>query len=289
MTSGQKDETTDKLSRKAKGTAGPRPYLTWGDEQPTRRKQQVNFPAKRGKGGLPNASDWRRALLFGLPMVVLGFAGLVVARHYAEVQEPKQPQGTGLPDPLAGYSAELRKDLTSQALEVPGRLKLTFQGQPQELCDELAEVGLPNAGWRRAAFNGGRWQCASDVVPLTTPSVDYGPATLFFLLRGPSENQIDYLRLKLNVEDPRQMEHGEETVRSVIAALSDRYSWAVPERFLQAITQFKALEMTDRGVRLSVAPEDPELTGDPFAVRRLNIILNFGEPDLIRPADGFQR
>jgi hypothetical protein len=40
---------------------------------------------------------------------------------------------------------------------------------------------------------------------------------------------------------------------------------------------------------MSVAPEDPKLTGDPLANQRLNIILDFGEPDLIRPADRFEK
>ena len=90
-------------------------------------------------------------------------------------------------------------------------------------------------------------------------------------------------------EDPAQLDIGQNAARLVIGALSDRYSWAVPEKFLKAIAAFKPLEMEDRGVRLSVAPEDPNLTGDASAVQRMNIMINFGEPDFIRPADEFRQ
>ncbi|MBD8874959.1 DUF6030 family protein [Roseibium polysiphoniae] len=264
--------------------------ITWGDEVPAGERRKAPPAAGPVSGdGLPRQTDWTRVLLMALPLMLLAFAAIVVLSNLQLVEPPDLEVAAPPPDPLAGFSADAQDSLTAPDIQVPARLKLTFLGKPEELCAELTEIGLPNGGWTKAPFRRGRWQCASDVVPLTTPSVDFGSATLFFLLRGGSEDRVDYLRLKLNVEDPRQMEYGEATVRSVIGALSDRYSWAVPDRFLQAISDFEALEMTDRGVRLSVAPEDPNLTGDPAASQRLNIILNFGEPDLIRPADGFQR
>jgi hypothetical protein len=178
--------------------------------------------------------------------------------------------------------------LLSQSPELDAKLKRGFLGKPDQLCAELHALGLENKGWIKAPFQRGRWQCASDLVPLTTPSVDFGSTTLFFLLRGPSEEKIDYLRLKLAVEDARQKEIGQEAVWLVIDALAARYGWTVPDSFRQAIADFRHLETTYRGVQLSVAPEDPNLTGDPLANQRLNIILNFGEPDLIRPADRFE-
>lgn len=233
-----------------------------------------------------------RMLMIGLPLVLA--AGLTGAVLFSEELGLTQPApapvlAPAAPDPLAGFDAGTRQTLTEPEVMVPATLKLGFRGDPQSLCDEMGAMGLENNGWNRAPFISGAWQCASTLVPLTTPSVDYGPATLFFLLRGNAADKVDYLRLKLNVEDPKQKEVGEKAARLVISALSDRYGWAVPDEFLQAIRDFKPLETTDRGVRLSVAPEDPNLTGDPTAVRRLNIIIDFGEPELIRPADGFER
>ncbi|MEP0233407.1 DUF6030 family protein [Roseibium sp.] len=283
-----------RVGRRNKPTApaqrSRRAAITWGDEVPAgaRRKTPQAVGSVSGEG-LPRQTDWARVLLMALPLMLLGLAAIAILSSSQLVQSPDSDAVAPAPDPLAGFPPDTQDSLIAPDIQVPARLKLTFLGKPEELCAELTEIGLPNGGWTRAPFRQGRWQCVSDVVPLTTPSVDFGPATLFFLLRGGAEDRVDYLRLKLNVEDPRQMKYGEATVRAVIGALSDRYSWAVPERFLQAISDFEALEMTDRGVRLSVAPEDPNLTGDAAASQRLNIILNFGEPDLIRPADGFQR
>ncbi len=192
-------------------------------------------------------------------------------------------------DPLQPFDPDMRSVLLNRSPELAAELKRSFLGKPDALCAELKTLGLENPGWKKAPFQRGRWQCASDLVPLTTPSVDFGSTTLFFLLRGPSEEQIDYLRLKLVVEDPKQKQIGLDAVWLVIDALSSRYGWTVPRAFRQAIADFGQIETTHRGVQLSVAPEDPNLTGDPMADQRLNIIMNFGEPDLIRPADRFEQ
>ncbi|MHA7773122.1 DUF6030 family protein [Roseibium sp. M-1] len=208
-------------------------------------------------------------------------------RQGADVEEVAIEQP--LPDPLQPLPEITRTALLNPKPELAAELKRAFLGQPDALCTELGSLGLENPGWRRAPFQTKRWQCASELVPLTTPSVDYGPTTLFFLLRGPSETKIDYLRLKLVVEDPKQKQIGLEAVWLVIDALAGRYGWTVPEDFRTAISGFAKLETSHRGVRLSVAPEDPKLTGDARASRRLNIILDFGEPDLIRPSDRFEQ
>ncbi|KZM50264.1 DUF6030 family protein [Labrenzia sp. OB1] len=197
--------------------------------------------------------------------------------------------GPRFSDPLLPLGERERNELLNPSPELSAELKRGFHGKPSALCMELHDLGLENHGWKRALFQQDRWQCASDLVQLTTPSVDYGSTTLFFLLRGPSQDKIDYLRLKLVVEDPKQKQIGLDAVWLVIDALTARYGWTVPDPFRQAISGFEKLETIHRGVRLSVAPEDPNLTGDPLAGQRLNIILNFGEPDLIRPADRFEK
>lgn len=230
-----------------------------------------------------------RTALYLLPVCAVAAVVLGVLTLKENGAEDPIPDEAVLPDPLAGLPPNLKTELLTAETRMPAELKLTFTGNPQDLCTELADLGMENSGWRRALFTKSRWQCVSDLVHLTTPSVDYGPATLFFALRGPDEGHIDHLRLKVNVEDPAQLDIGQNAARIVIGALSDRYSWAVPEAFLEAIAGFKPLEMTDRGVRLSVAPEDPDLTGDATALQRMNIILDFGEPDFIRPADEFRQ
>lgn len=266
-----------------------RQRLRWGDGEPVARRSKTDLnPGPKLAGRLP---DRRKAVFYVLPFLIcLAAAAVLYATGRWETAQPPAPmeEKASLPDPLAGYPEKVKRELLAPEARVPATLKLTFTGKPEDLCAELAALGLENNGWTRMAFSGDRWQCNSDLVALTTPSVDYGPATLFFLMRGPDAETVDYLRLKLNVEDPKQMGIGQDAVQLVIGALSDRYAWAVPDKFLDAIAQFRPLEMTDRGVRLSVAPEDPNLTGDPAARQRLNIIIDFGKLDLIRPAKEFE-
>ncbi len=225
-----------------------------------------------------------------LAVVMAGIASGALYWHVrvTEADEPV-PDSVAYTDPLLPLEKSARTALLNPAPELSAELKRSFMGKPDALCKELQSLGLENGGWRRAPFQRGRWQCASDLVPLTTPSVDYGGSTLFFLLRGPSQDKVDYLRLKLVVEDPRQKQIGLDGVWLVIDVLAGRYGWTVPDAFRDAIADFDELETMQSGVRLSVAPEDPDLTGDPMADQRLNIIMNFGEPDLIRPADQFEK
>ncbi|WP_343895368.1 DUF6030 family protein [Roseibium denhamense] len=231
-----------------------------------------------------------------LPWIWIGAAGLLITGVAATVAVktyvrpvPVAEEAKAGPDPLGPLSVETREALTKATPELGAELKRSFLGKPEDLCTKLEDLGLDNSGWRRAPFTQSRWQCASDLVLLTTPSVDFGPSTLFFLLRGPTAGKVDYLRLKLVVEDPRQKDIGLEAVWLVIGALADRYGWAVPSEFRNAVAGFQPLEINDRGIHLSVAPENPDLTGDALASQRLNIILNFGEPDLIRPAGRFEQ
>ncbi|WP_346898299.1 DUF6030 family protein [uncultured Roseibium sp.] len=289
-------DVPDRMARRAYSShyRAERQRLRWGDgEQVLTRSKSDRIPGSRS-GGTSHAAQsglahHRKVIFYVLPLLIcVAAAAVLFVNGRRAVEPPPVEKKASLPDPLAGYPEKVKQELLAPEARVPATLKLTFTGNPADLCGELAALGLENNGWRRAAFSGDRWQCNSDLVDLTTPSVDYGPSTLFFLMRGPDEETVDYLRLKLNVEDPKQMEIGQEAARLVIGALSDRYAWAVPDKVLEAIAHFKALEMTDRGVRLSVAPEDPDLTGDPTARQRLNIIIDFGKPDLIRSAKEFE-
>ena len=262
-----------------------RPAVAWADDVPPMPEKPDQAVKRHGSG----EGNFRGFILVLLPVLFLAVAGTVLGVRLLTGGEDRDDEPPRVPDPLFFLSEAEKRALTRPNAAGPGRLTLTFSGEPDALCKELAALGLDNTGWQRAPFLSGRWQCASGAVPLSTPSVDYGAATLFFLLRGPSRTKVDYLRLKLNVEDPRQMDHGQAMARRVIDALSGRYGWAVPEAFMQAVAGFHQLEMEDRGLRLSVVPEDPNLTGDASASRRLNIVIDFGEPEWLRPAGTFVR
>lgn len=268
-------------------SSGPR----WAEPQAVAPDITASVPKQNGP-------DERGQKPFVTPFYFWGtlailMAGLAIGTIYWQLQlgQGDNPD-EGAPeyaDPLVKLEPTARNVLLNPTPELAARLKRSFLGQPDELCAELNSLGLENPGWAKAPFQKERWQCASDLVAITTPSVDFGATTLFFLLRGPSENKIDYLRLKLVVEDVRHKKLGLEAVWLVVDALAGRYGWTVPSEFRNAIAGFEKLETTHRGVRLSVSPEDPKLTGDPLADQRLNIILDFGEPDLIRPADSFRQ
>ncbi len=149
------------------------------------------------------------------------------------------------------------------------------QVAPEELCALLGTLGLPMSEWGPAPFQSGVWQCASEVMPLVTESVDFDRTTLFAIVRGSAPERVDGLRLKLVAPDPSLSAHGLEGVELVLAAVAERYQLDWPDGFRPALAGFAAFEGTRDGLRVQLHPEDPELAGDATAARRLNILLHF--------------
>ena len=121
-----------------------------------------------------------RTSLYLLPVLVALGVVLTVFALTVYRADRGNPISDPIPDPLANLPRGIQQELLNATFQLPAELKLTFIGKPQELCEELARLGLKNSGWHKALFSASRWQCVSDLAQLTTPSVDYGPATLFF-------------------------------------------------------------------------------------------------------------
>jgi len=292
MTYGNLDREFDTLSSSLRAAARlAKRRQIWGDGDLAVRHHDIS-KQKKDDDKVFQRSPQRLALI-GLPVLMVLAAGLAVVSMVEELQfwrstEPEIKE-VSAPDPLSQFTQEVRQRLTGVTAEVPARMKVIFAGKPTDLCGELSALGLPNSGWQAAPFHRDRWQCASDLVSFGEATIDFDPATVFFLLRGASEDRVDYLRLKLNGKNPTGAADAQEMVQDVLLALSRRYSWDVPESFLTAISEYAPFYMMERGVHLTVAPENPELSGDPLADRLLNIVVDFGEPDLIRPSVGFEQ
>ncbi|WP_106752006.1 DUF6030 family protein [Pannonibacter carbonis] len=253
--------------------------LIWGDAAPPEPD-----PAPRRK----RRWDVRRLVLLGLPPLILLGTAVVALGVYtdwrfafatAQLHTP-----LALPDdPLAPLPGNVQALLVAPEPELPAALKLSFIGLPTELCIELALLGLPNTGWSAAPFQTDRWQCSSELVPVGAQDGSSEPTTLFFLMRG-TVDRVDFLRLKLNAANPRTASEGLALARKVLDSLSRRYAWEFPTPVLRAISNMRSIDVTERGVRFRVSPEDPNLTGDLSARDRLNVIIEFSPPDHIRPA-----
>ncbi|WP_439529672.1 DUF6030 family protein [Pannonibacter sp.] len=253
--------------------------LIWGDAAPPEPE-----PAPRRK----HSWDVRRLVLLGVPPLILLGTAVVALGVYTDWRFAFAPAQLHAPlalpdDPLAPLPGDVQALLVAPEPELPAALKLSFVGLPTELCIELALLGLPNTGWSAAPFQSDRWQCSSELVPVGAEDGNSEPTTLFFLMRG-TVDRVDYLRLKLNAANPATASEGRALARQVLDSLSRRYAWEFPAPVLRAISNMRSIDVTERGVRFRVSPEDPNLTGDPAARDRLNVIIEFSPPDHIRPA-----
>lgn len=249
------------------------------------------------KPGNPLQSPSLQRLL--LPPLMMGaviLVGIELARDVyplvrSYLQPPAREEAAPVlpPDPLGHFSADLARRLVShEPLLYPVVFEQNLLAEPQELCRMLDDLGMETSDWQQAPFRVSQWQCASEAVALSTPSIDYAKATLFVLARGSRKGEVDSLRFKLNVPDPKQMEHGLESLDLLLDLLKTRFSVYPPEGFSEAVANFRRFRGEHRGVSYQVLPEDPNLINDEAAARRVNVLMQFPEPPLILQVGHFR-
>jgi len=262
-----------------------------------------NARSQPSQGGAPAASGHdvlrhlrrRQALRRGLGFVAVAGAVLVAALVAARIVGPVPVPGPDLsvpspdlpPDPLGALAPEPRARLLAPALDRPATFKRTYGGHPKDLCAAIDRLGVPMSDWKPDPFVAGFWYCASDLVRIGREAPDGRRSTLFVNLRGPAEEALTTVRLKLSGDNPASAEAARAALLRVLDAIGGRYGWPWPDALEQAVRAGQAIDLNAFGLRMRVLPEDPVLTGDAADLPRLNVILNFPSVDLVAPAELF--
>lgn len=227
------------------------------------------------------------------PDAVEGFARLTADRPEAPRRVAEAPAPPRPADPFADIPDDMRAALV--AAEENGGQSFRFRPRaaPSAVCEAMADAGLANAGWLPA---GGEWECASDLVPIAgaaVPVPDEGPgngsgesaprpSTLYFTARGPAEDRIGVVRLKLNLDDPSAAATGRQMLADTLGRLSRLLAWSPSAAVGEAVAGHRKLSVFDRGIAVEVHPESGE-------VERLNVVLILESPARPLPADRFGR
>ncbi|MBA5776906.1 hypothetical protein H2509_07155 [Stappia sp. F7233] len=170
----------------------------------------------------------------------------------------------------------------------PDRFHIVFAGHPADLCAEIAQSGVPMSDWSADPLRQGSWQCSSELVPLGSADGRGRQSSLFVSLRGTVEEQLDFLRIKLNGDNPQTVPLAKVTLGHILRSTAVRYGWDWPDELYRAIDQGRAIELMQRGVRLSVHRENPGLTNEADPVLRLNVVMDFPESRLRNTGRGFE-
>ncbi|WP_349360169.1 DUF6030 family protein [Stappia sp.] len=237
----------------------------------------------------------RQALRRGLALIAVAVAVLVAALVAARIVGPAPVPETDLaqppaglpPDPLGALAPEPRARLLAPALDRSATFKRTYGGHPKDLCAAIDRLGVPMSDWKPDPFVAGFWYCASDLVRIGREAPDGRRSTLFVNLRGPAEEALTSVRLKLSGDNPASAEAARAALLRVLDAIGRRYGWPWPDDLEQAVRAGQAIDLNSFGLRMRVLPEDPELTSDAAGLPRLNVILNFPGVDLVAPAELF--
>lgn len=184
--------------------------------------------------------------------------------------------------------SEAGAELLDPAPIRPDRFRIVFAGRPGDMCAEIGRLGIAMSDWSADPLKPGRWQCSSDLVPVGPADERGRRSSIFVSLRGDREDRIDFLRIKLNCDNPAAFSGTGAAAMRVLDAIAARYGWEWPPALRRSIDEGRTTEIEQRGMRLAVYREDPRLTNDSDRVLRLNVVLDFPDHALKRASDGFR-
>ena len=289
-------KVTDDESERGKGTTDRRAEIAgrviallnrtvaWTNARPARRV--IIY----GTGSVA-AAALILGLRFGpdLPALVDNLGNAIAALR-APAIEPATPTDTAaaptrpkLPhDPLAVLPQQVVADLTRPVPETQAQMGRVFSAPPQQVCDDLGQLGLTGAKLTSNELAPAEWNCDTDVVavaPASKPDVE--PSSLYVSVRGDRPGRISILRLKLNLTDPASAAEARRRFAELIAALHSRFFWDLPDGVLKAIDQLKSAHVEHYGLSYDIHRE----WGD---VPRLNVVITATNDTGILSTGAFQ-
>ncbi|MXN65627.1 hypothetical protein GR183_12000 [Stappia sp. GBMRC 2046] len=188
------------------------------------------------------------------------------------LEEDRAPQAA---DPLGGLPEDTRSRLTDPVPDRPDLFKLVYGGHPRDLCSAFNRVGVPMSAWTPDPLKEGGWQCSSDLIAVGEENGEAKQSTIFVNLRGGAEDRLDFLRIKMNGDNPDTLGEIKAATRDVLDQVAGRYGWEWPQSLYDAISRAGSAEMSIRGAEIKVRRERSDLVNDGTDVVRLNVVIDF--------------
>lgn len=110
---------------------------------------------------------------------------------------------------------------------------------PKSLCNALVQVGLPTPGWKPSTAGSGEWSCTSRLEPFGTSVGGAMPGNIAFYVRSKAFDRADEIRIKINVNNPADIELGFAKLRDATVALFKALAAPAPDALTSALAQRK--------------------------------------------------
>lgn len=110
---------------------------------------------------------------------------------------------------------------------------------PKDLCNALAPIGLATSGWKPSLAVSGEWACASRMEPFGTGVGGAMEGNVAFYVRSKAFDRADDIRIKINVNNPADLELGFTRLRAATDELFKALGKPVPAGLKTALAQRK--------------------------------------------------
>ncbi len=195
--------------------------------------------------------------------------------------EPRGELPVKARDPLFYVPRELVTELTAPEPVANETFRRVFLASPATLCAALGRYGISGAKMRHNPVLSDQWNCDSDLVAFGAPADGMLPSSLFVSLRGHRPDKVDYIRLKLNLNQPATAEDVKLAATNALKGLHGMLGWNLPDEVVNAIEQTKDAKASVFGADYNVFREWSETP-------RLNVIIKTEDSPSLPATDAFE-
>jgi hypothetical protein len=123
-----------------------------------------------------------------------------------------------------------------------GAAKDPFE-QPQQLCLALASEELRTEGWKPSKTMPGEWLCMTPFTSFGTVGSNGMENNIAFYVNGTRSNRANDIRIKININNPKERTQAFLRLNSAINTLFKAISQPVPSELTKAISQRKPVSV----------------------------------------------
>ncbi len=115
--------------------------------------------------------------------------------------------------------------------------------EPQRLCSELTPDGLRTDGWKQSKVIPGEWLCMTTLTPFGTIGANGMENNIAFYVNGTSSSRANDIRIKININNPRERAQSFLRLDSATKALFKAISQPIPPELSKAMAQQKPVSV----------------------------------------------
>jgi len=141
----------------------------------------------------------------------------------------------------------------------PLTFRRTITRSPLQICSELQQRGLIDAGWTAADLGELAWECSHELLLHARGDSEDPEGSLYISVRGLQEDQVSSVRLKINFLSGSISERVMRKAVDAADAILSAIGWGADPEALEHVRKLEVFEIKNNGNRMSLFREHTEI------------------------------